>query len=83
MNRNNKETMLYRAKDSVIGLGKKIAGGAALIGAGISGAMAQSALGTAAAAAVDDVQTDVNGVLIVLVVVVFVLVAWSYLKRAK
>lgn len=72
-----------KAHQGISNIGKKIAAGTALAGAGIGTAMAQSALGTAAAAAVDDVGTDVNGVLVVLVLVVFALVAWAYLKRAK
>lgn len=83
MNRNNPQSLIHRAKDTVKSIGGKVAAGTALVGAGIGTAMAQSTLGTAAAAAVSDVQSDVNGVLAVLVVVVFVLVAWAYLKRAK
>ena len=62
--------------------GKVTAGVAAMFG-GMHAALAQSALGTAAAAQVANVEDDVNGVLVVLVVVVFLLVAWAYLKRAK
>ena len=60
-----------------------VTAGAMTMAAGTQTALAQSALGTAAAAAVQDVQSDVNGALLILVIVVFVLVAWAYLKRAK
>ena len=83
MNRNNPQSLIHRAKATAMNIGGKVAAGTALVGAGISTALAQSSLGTAAAAAVGDVQDDVNGVLVVLVLVVFALVAWGYLKRAK
>lgn len=83
MNRNNPQSLIHRAKDTAKNIGGKVAAGTALIGAGISTAMAQSALGTAAASAVGDVDADVTSVLTVLVGVVFLLVAWAYLKRAK
>ncbi len=72
------------AKRGTIALGKKVAAGSAIVVSGIGAAMAQSAtLGTQAVTEVTGVKSDINGILVVLVGVVFLLVAWSYLKRAK
>lgn len=68
------------------GIGTKLSLALLAMFAGMQAAMAQSTgggLGAAAKAQVDQVFGDVNGVLLVLVTIVFLLVAWAYLKRAK
>ncbi|WP_182267808.1 hypothetical protein [Stenotrophomonas maltophilia] len=65
---------------SVIAKGATAVGGLAMSAA----AFAQdSGLGAAASAEVGGIKTDVTGVLKVLIGVVFLIVAYSYLKRAK
>jgi hypothetical protein len=58
-----------------------LAGLGSMLAAGV--ASAQSTLGSAAYSAVSGLQTDVNAVLIILVAVVFLIVAFSYLKKAR
>lgn len=60
------------------------------VGAAIAGVAASTAalaspggLGAAALSEVSGIRADVSSILMVLVGVVFLLVAWSYFKRAK
>lgn len=63
---------------------KLVAVGTGIASAASSGmAMAQSSLGSSAVTEVTGVKADVLAVLGVLVGVVFLLVAWAYLKKAK
>lgn len=61
--------------------------GAAIAGVAASTAALASAggggLGAAALAEVSGIRADVSSILMVLVGVVFLIVAWSYFKRAK
>lgn len=86
MNRKNNEAAVYAARASLRNVFHrayaKVAAGAALVVGGAQAAMA-GPLGEAAAAAVGGVEADVNSVLLVLVVVLFLIVGWQYLKRAK
>jgi len=66
------------------GRARVAAAGTAVAGLAASGiASAQDGLGAAALAEVSGIRGDVVAVLSALVVVVFALVAWAYLKKAR
>ncbi|QIO88189.1 hypothetical protein G9274_001874 [Stenotrophomonas rhizophila] len=66
-----------------VGRNRVAALGTALTGMALSGAASAQGLGADALAEVSGVRADVAAILAVLVGVVFLLVAWSYFKRAK
>ena len=73
MNRNNKQSLIHRAKDTVRNLGAKVGTGLALTGATIGTAMAQTAPDVSAIEA----EFDTYKVAVVGLVIAFAVVLWS------
>lgn len=73
MNRNNKQSLIHRAKDTARALGAKVATGTALVGASIGTAMAQTGPDVSAIEA----EFDTYKVAVVGLVIAFAVVLWA------
>lgn len=83
MNRNNVESLRYRAVSTARNFRNKAAAG--LTALSLAPAMAFAATDPAGAitAELSGIKTTVSGILVVLAAVVGLMLLWSYIKRAK
>ncbi|WP_411831975.1 hypothetical protein [Pseudoxanthomonas mexicana] len=88
MNRNNKQSLLYQARDSVRGVfnrsrGAVAAGLTAMLAAPMAMAGGGGSLGSEVLTKLGSLESDVQAILLVLVGVVALFILYSFIKRAK